>query len=432
MKEVVLNQTFKFNQRLIQIAMIGCLMASTAMASPDGASVVMGDVSILDQGKSAVTVEQKSARAVINWKSFDTKKDESITFKQPDASAIAVNIVTDKSPTNFQGSLEANGKIILINNNGIVFSKTSHVDVAGMIATTMQIDMESFADKDQVNFTADKDMKLDAKVENKGTITVAQAGLVGLVAPIVKNSGIIQAELGTVHLASGNAFTVDMVGDGLVSLAVSAELEGQLIEHKGEIYAKGGKVYMTAAVAEKMVDDVINVKGLVEAQTVEVKQGKILIEFAKEEPVVEEVAAEEPVVEEVVAEEPAPVIEEPVVEEVAAEEPAPVVEEPVVEEVVAEEPAPVIEEPLVEEVAAEEPVLADPDSNEIKIDLSSLQIEDSIERRRGRVLRRIKEWYVGIVRPGDRSPETIRFDTYAVRLGDLSIFETAKSEDDRI
>ena len=55
-------------------------------------------------------------------------------------------------------------------------------------------------------------------------------GFAALVAPGVRNSGTITATLGTVALASGNSFTLDMYGDKLITLAVGDQIAGKVID----------------------------------------------------------------------------------------------------------------------------------------------------------------------------------------------------------
>jgi filamentous hemagglutinin family protein len=326
------NQSYKlsYSVRILQswlvpMVAMGSLMACSAMAAPEGASVELGDVTIHDEGSSNVIVEQFSERALINWKSFDTKKDESISFKQPGASSIAVNVIHSGSPTKFMGSLDANGQVVLINTSGIVFGKSSRVDVAGLVATTLDLDRETFSEKGgPLHFKAGEKFDAEASIVNRGVMTVAEAGLVGFVSPVVQNNGVIEATLGTVHLGSGDEFTVDMAGDGLVSLSLNQDLKKQLVSNAGEINAKGGKIYLTAAVGKEIVDDVINMKGVANAEIVEMRQGVIHIEFKKDE--------KEPVKDEGEVAVP-PVAEPPAVEEPpVVEEPAPVAEEPTDEE----------------------------------------------------------------------------------------------------
>lgn len=321
------------NNALIQVMVISFLLTSTAMAAPDGAEIGVGKVEIVGQGSGDVVVHQYSDRAVINWKTFDTDEKERVTFKQPDASSIAVNIVHSGAATRFDGAMEANGHVILINTNGVIFGKSARVDVAGLVATTVALDKEKFSEKGALYFNNEGKNEKDAKIVNRGHISVAEAGLVAFVSPVVRNSGVIEANVGTVHLASGDVFAIDLGGDGLVSLAMHGDVERQLIQHTGEIHAAKGQVYITAAMGKKIVDDVINMKGFIEAPKVETFQGTIYIKDAKEEGSVKE---EDPVVEAPVAE--VPTVEEPVPE-------VPVVEEPTEEEpVVPEDGTPVVDE----------------------------------------------------------------------------------------
>ena len=64
----------------------------------------------------------------------------------------------------------------------------------------------------------------------RGRITATSGGFAALVAPGVRNSGTITATLGTVALASGNSFTLDMYGDKLITLAVGDSIANKVID----------------------------------------------------------------------------------------------------------------------------------------------------------------------------------------------------------
>jgi len=92
----------------------------------------------------------------------------------------------------------------------------------------------------------------NTSVENQGTITAKDAGLVGLVAPNVQNGGVITAKLGKVQLASGDSFTLDLYGDKLLEIGVSDAVKQQLVQtHRrprsrrryGEADRRGGPQY---------------------------------------------------------------------------------------------------------------------------------------------------------------------------------------------
>src|SRR5438045_554780 len=70
------------------------------------------------------------------------------------------------------------------------------------------------------HYVFDQASPYNGTVINKGTIIASQNGLVALIGSNVSNEGVIQANLGSVVLASGSKFTVDLAGDGLVSFTV--------------------------------------------------------------------------------------------------------------------------------------------------------------------------------------------------------------------
>ena len=70
-------------------------------------------------GTSHVTVNQATPLLGINWISLGNNPGEVLKFVQPSASAIALNRVTGADPSQFLGSLIANGSVIVINPNGV-------------------------------------------------------------------------------------------------------------------------------------------------------------------------------------------------------------------------------------------------------------------------------------------------------------------------
>lgn len=228
-----------------------------------------GSASITTAPKT-VDVTQSSQRAVIDWRSFDIDVDETTRFHHPSATAVTLNRVNSTDPSTIAGKLEANGNVILINPNGVFFSKTAQVDVNGLVATTADIDTDKFmAGSTSFDHAGDP----QARIVNEGRITAREAGLVGLVAPQVENSGTINARLGRVALASGDTTTVDFYGDGLVSVAVSDDVTRQLVRNTGTLSAEGGTIQLTAGAGRQIVDSLIEAQGEIAAPTVEAQGG---------------------------------------------------------------------------------------------------------------------------------------------------------------
>ena len=211
------------------------LLAATALlalgvapvaAGPEGGSVVGGAATIQGQGGPAVIVNQSTPSAIINWNTFNIRANESVRFNQPSASSVALNRVTGGlGPSEIMGTLTANGRVFIINRDGILFGPGSVVNTAGFLATTNDIKNADFM-AGRYNFNIPG--RPDASIVNQGRITATSGGFAALVAPGVRNSGTITATLGTVALASGNSFTLDMYGDKLITLAV-----GDSIANKG-------------------------------------------------------------------------------------------------------------------------------------------------------------------------------------------------------
>ena len=255
----------------VSIAALCCY--SNAIANPQGGQVVEGNATIISTDKK-LDIHQHTDKTIINWQKFDIDIDEHTQFHQPSSSATALNRVKSADPSSILGKLTANGNIILINPNGVFFGKDSVVDVNGIIATTADINNSDFMNGN-LNFNIPGNP--NASVVNEGMITAKEAGLVGLVAPNVLNSGIITAKLGKVQLASGDSFVLDLYGDGLYSIKISDEVASQLVGNTGEISAEGGTIAITAAAAKEIVNSLIFIEGSLKATSVQQKGGKIII-----------------------------------------------------------------------------------------------------------------------------------------------------------
>jgi filamentous hemagglutinin family protein len=272
------------------------LMTTTALlalgplpgvAGPDGAVVVNGAANVQGQGTDKVVVNQMTDKAVINWNTFNIGANEAAQFNQPNANSVILNRVTGGlGPSLIDGTLTANGRVFLINRDGMLFGRNSVINTAGFLATTSDIKNSDFM-AGRYNF--DSPGRPDASIVNRGRITATDGGFAALVAPGVRNTGTITANLGTVSLAAGNMYTLDLYGDRLIQLAVNDQIAAQvkdvatgqpltaLVSNKGKLAANGGRVELTAAAARVVVDSVINNKGVIEANSVGLRNGMIVI-----------------------------------------------------------------------------------------------------------------------------------------------------------
>ncbi len=260
------------------------LLANTAEALPQNGTVAGGQATIVQTSPTQLTINQGSNRAVIDWKSFSIGTGESTVFNQPGSNSVAVNRVTGADPSQILGHLTANGQVVIVNPNGILFDKTAQVNVGGLVASTSGISTVNAMSGHMVFDQSSNSSH--ATVVNRGTITAAQGGLVALVAPGVANSGTITANLGKVSLASGDKWTLDLYGDHLVNFAVNDQVASEVtgpdgtgvgVSHTGSVFASGGTVELSANVAKGIVSNAINMNGVIEASSVTSQGGTIIL-----------------------------------------------------------------------------------------------------------------------------------------------------------
>jgi filamentous hemagglutinin family protein len=118
----------RFRHLLLATALVP-LAIGPASAGPDGANVVGGAATIQGQGTANVVINQSTDRAIINWTHFNIGAGETTQFIQPGSSSIALNRVTGGlGPTEILGTLSANGRVFVINRDGILFGPNAVVD----------------------------------------------------------------------------------------------------------------------------------------------------------------------------------------------------------------------------------------------------------------------------------------------------------------
>jgi filamentous hemagglutinin family protein len=264
------------------ISLSAFFYAGVVFALPQDGAVVGGSASIVAIDNQSLQVIQQSDRAMIDWGQFNIGANEQVQFIQPSADAAALNRVVGADPSHILGRLSANGQLFLINPNGILFGKNAVLDVSGLVATTFDIDNTDFMGS-RYHFSQ---VGVAASVINQGTIVVDENGFVLLAASGVSNEGMIVAQMGTVALGSGERFSIDFSGDGLVhfsvdvsALAHSTTLDGtplsSVVSNSGLINAAGGHVMMTARGSTEIFSSVINQSGIIQANSM-VNRGGVI------------------------------------------------------------------------------------------------------------------------------------------------------------
>ncbi len=189
-------------------------------AAPEGGTIVAGDATIAQNGAGTM-INQLTDKAIINWQGFGIDINELVKFMQPSEKSAALNRVTGTTPSNILGQLIANGRVFLLNPNGILFGKDATIDVGSLAATTFGIKDSDFL-SGKYEFLQNPELD-PSYIINKGEIKIADNGFAFLVAPSVDNSGLVLAKVGKVVLGSGDKFTLDFHGDDLTATKSQAK-----------------------------------------------------------------------------------------------------------------------------------------------------------------------------------------------------------------
>ncbi|MBU4332965.1 MAG: filamentous hemagglutinin N-terminal domain-containing protein, partial [Candidatus Omnitrophica bacterium] len=242
------------------IFLIVCLFLNISLfadALPQGESVVSGNAQFdsSQQNSLQVTVSDK---AIINYDSFSIASSESVNFIQPSSSSIVLNRVIGIDPSEIFGSLSANGRIFLLNPNGILFGSGSRIDVSGLLASTLDIADDGFL-SGAYNF---KEGTGSSYIINKGVIN-AENGFVVLQSPLVSNEGVITATVGDVVVAGTTRSEVVFDGDGLISFVVP------------KIQDVLGDILIPQEYASSLIQGIVNTPAIIEAGQVIEEDGII-------------------------------------------------------------------------------------------------------------------------------------------------------------
>ena len=207
------------------------------------------------------TVNQTTDTMVINWASYNLNRDERIQYIQPSANAISLNQILDHSASQINGRIDANGRVILVNSNGIFFGENAQINVGGLIASGLKISTTDFLNGD---YLFQEQANGEGVVINRGLITASTGGEVILLGRQVSNQGLISAQLGNVILASGKQATLTFDRDGLIGFRVDESiLQDELgldpaVLNQGEIDAQGGRVLLTASASRDLFSAAVN------------------------------------------------------------------------------------------------------------------------------------------------------------------------------
>jgi filamentous hemagglutinin family protein len=249
------HHRFKFNA----LATL-CLLSLGAQANPVGGNVVNGSASFNTSGNTLTVTNTPGA--IIHWQDFSIQSNEITRFNQQSASSAVLNRVVGGNTSQILGSLQSNGRVFLVNPNGVVFGAGSTVDVAGLVATSLNLSDADFLSGRHC-FTSDPNAQA---VSNAGNINAQQGGEIWLIAPNVENSGVITAPNGEILLAAGSS--VELVNSLDPNLRVNITAPAGDATNVGQLVASAGHLGLFGTIVRN--------SGQVSADSATMQGGKIV------------------------------------------------------------------------------------------------------------------------------------------------------------
>jgi filamentous hemagglutinin family protein len=238
--------------------LVSLLATGQALAVQTG--TVTGGAATITQNGATTTIQQNSDRAIVNWNSFDIGQGERVNIQQPNANAAILNrVVGGTTATQIQGALDANGRVFVINPNGIVVGQQGSINANGVVLSTLNLSDNAFMTGD--SFSVSGGSGSGEGIRNDGTIT-ATRGAVLLGNQVVNGAtGQITTSQGDVSLMVDSFATIDLMPDGsIAATSGSSDLANALVANDGRMTA-AGSVLMQATGSNAIVRNT----GMIEA-----------------------------------------------------------------------------------------------------------------------------------------------------------------------
>ncbi len=254
------------------------LQAIRASALPQVRNIVSGISSIEETASAHLQVNQNREKAIVDWDSFDIGADASVHFNQQgNTNWSALNRIYDANPSQIFGSLTADGKVYLINQNGILFGKGSRVNVHRLVASSLNLNNNDFLEsvdafkfenyQEQESFSASEGV-----VSNHGEITSGYSGSAILIGKTVENAGTINTPAGQTALVAGEE--VALFADTSANTTRTAKVVNVEAGAGTVTNYEGGTVTASGGTAG-MYGRVVNQKGVIRSVSAVQRNGRI-------------------------------------------------------------------------------------------------------------------------------------------------------------
>ncbi|SAI65713.1 Heme:hemopexin utilization protein A [Bordetella ansorpii] len=184
-----------------------------------------------ENGRTVVTVKQTADRAILNWDTFNVGRDTTLAFDQSGGSpdqdpskasgwAVLNRVKPGVAPSRVEGALTAQGTVMVVNQNGVVFGGGSQVNVRNLVAAAAKITDTQFIDNGLYGASVTTptfteavagavSVEAGARIVTHEPVSVTDGGgYVLLLGREASNAGTLVTRRGQAQLAAGNSFII--------------------------------------------------------------------------------------------------------------------------------------------------------------------------------------------------------------------------------
>ncbi|MBC7522574.1 MAG: filamentous hemagglutinin N-terminal domain-containing protein, partial [Sandarakinorhabdus sp.] len=246
---------------LVAGGLVPVLNPVAAALDPTGLRTWQGASAPVQTGDAAaptVTITQTAQRALLTWDSFNIGRTTTLEFKQQAdwvvVNRIAANIdpvtgrIADNAnlrPSQILGTIKADGTVLVINQNGVMFSATAQVNVRSLLASSLEI---GAATRETQQAGGTLNITVPNTLSERG-VTFLQSGLTAsgslvsaVVLPNAAGNNIIEptATEGDVRIDAGAS--INAAAGGYVIIAAPKIVNaGQISAVEGQVSLQSGR-----------------------------------------------------------------------------------------------------------------------------------------------------------------------------------------------
>ena len=128
---------------------------SFAQEMPTGANIQSGNVTISGSGSNHLIIDQVTNKSIIDWDNFSINSSGRVDFNMPTSNSSSLNRVNGSTPSSISGKLNSNGKVMLVNPNGVIITPGAVVKTNSFTASSLDINNKDFLN-DKYSFQGKK------------------------------------------------------------------------------------------------------------------------------------------------------------------------------------------------------------------------------------------------------------------------------------